>query len=231
MAVDPVVWANDMRAAIAQMAGAMRVIATAETQPEWKSYFDAWRKDPSLSKSTRKTIKSLMPAVLAISDDLDDPLLTEIGIDVLALPVPVSFSGQNLPSPKDLKIAQVDMHESPSETAHEILVLTHPTRICTLTIKQVSDGVAVDAPVTMTEVTAGVFTHTIDWSVLAVAVGYYIIEVTDEHELDAALIELKEPPTESHTQADKVWMLQNVTGGTGGGGGSYPSAKADGSFI
>jgi len=231
MAVDPITWANDMRAAIAQMVGSFRVIQNAETMPEWKPYFDAWTHDPSLSKDTRKTIKSLMPAVLSMADDLDDVLLTEIGIDVAALPQPVSFDSQSVPAPKGLRIAQVDMHESPSETSHEILVLTKPTRTCMLSIHQVSDGVAVGLASEMVEVSDGVFTHTIDWSILPVLAGYYIVKVVDEHELDAVLVELRDPPQESHTQADKVWMMQNASGSVGGGGGSYPPAKAEGSFI
>jgi len=92
MALTPTQWADTLRASIAQLVGAMRSIQNLEQQAEWKLYFDGWMKDTTISKDTRKTIKHLLPAVLSMSEDLTDTMLTELGINASALPNNSPFS-------------------------------------------------------------------------------------------------------------------------------------------
>jgi len=226
MALTPTQWTDSMRASIAQMVGAMREIAQMETQNEWKPYFDAWMKDVSLSKDTRKTVKHLLPAVISMSEDISDTMLAELGINAKGLPATSPFGSNHDIEPSDLKIAQIDMLEKPSETAHAVLILTKPTRTVMLSIHDMT-GTTVMPEAQVSEVMAGVFVYHINWASLPITDGYYIVHVQDGYLMDAKEVEVKTPPTKTHTQADEAWMLQNI----GGSGVNTPTASADGHFI
>jgi len=217
----PTEWADALRASIAQMAGAMREIENMEKDAAWDAYFTAWMSDPSISKDSRSTAKSLLPAVISMSEDLDDAMLAELGINVASLPSTFPFAANQDVEAPDLKIVQIDMLEAPTESAHAVLAMTKPTRAVSIAIYTM-DGAVVKAATAMSEVLSGTFAYKIDWSALSVQDGYYIVHVNDEYEMDAKIVEIKTPQTESHSLADKDWMLNNIQAYSGGGGTSVP---------
>lgn len=225
MALTPTQWGDELRASIAQVVGAMRNIQTLEQQPEWKPYFDGWMKDTTLSKDTRKTVKHLLPAVISMAEDMDNTVLTELGINANALPLSSPFAANQDIEPKALKIAQIDMLEKPTATAQAVLIMTNAGRTVRLSIFT-KDGVQILPPQTVAEVLPSIFSYSIDWSQLAVADGYYIVKVEDGYEMDVKTVEIKTQQNQSHTQADKIWMLQNL-----GGGNNPPVVSAGGGFI
>jgi len=224
MALTPTQWADTLRASIAQLVGAMRSIQSMEQQAEWKPYFDGWMKDTTISKDTRKTIKHLLPAVLSMSEDLTDTMLTELGINVAALPSNSPFSANQDIEPPSLKITQMDMLEHPNTTDHSVLILTKAGRTVHLSIHDMA-GVQILQPQPVVELLPSIFVYHIDWSQLAVADGYYVVHVEDGYQMDAKEVEIKSQPAQTHTQQDKIWMLQNLKGGVG----ATPSAN--GNFI
>lgn len=221
----PTEWADSLRASIERLASSMREIESMEQQSEWDAYFSAWMSDTSISKDTRKTVKNLLPAVISMAEDIDDNVLSELGINPLLLPQNTPFSENQDIEPKALKIAQIDMIEAPDETAQAILATTHPTRTVMISIYDTL-GSLVMGEVQMSEISSGIFTYHIDWSALNVQDGYYIIKVQDGYQMDVQQMEIQSLATQSHTQADKAWMLQNLSGGNGA-----PLATADGRFI
>jgi hypothetical protein len=208
-------WLDIFRANISQLTGAMREIMAMEQDADWSTNWDTFKHDSSIGKDTLSTMKNLLPGIVSMGEDIDDVVLSELGINAASLPTTSAFGANQDIQPKAFRIAQIDMVESPEETKHAVLMLTKPTRTVKVSVYDMT-GTQLMPEMVADEILPGVYVYHIDWSSLAVADGnYYLVYAQDGFEMDAKEIEIENKPARSLTPSDETWLLNNIGGGGG----------------